>query len=132
MNEDLKNQFVSHSIAVKLKYLGFNENCLCYYRDYHDVLFVSSSLSGEIDAQCGHENKDSSAYSAPTWMQAIEWLIKEKSLILSIKFDQDRNCYEYSLISTQAKSPYCLAGGFESYFDALKTGIEETLKYLKK
>lgn len=67
----MKEQFVTYEIALKLKELGFNEECLAAFSDdeYHDLLHLCENQTG------GNFTIESFKYGtrAPLWQQAIDW-----------------------------------------------------------
>lgn len=73
----LKSQFVTYEIALKLKELGFDEECFCTY--YNRIL--SRNPSHKIDATpiqgkpyvWKNSKVHNSIVCAPLWQQAIDW-----------------------------------------------------------
>ena len=69
----MKKQFVTYEIALKLKELGFDEECFGYYsqndtNDMHYLCIYQEEdyfLSGDVPSIIGLE--------APLWQQAIDW-----------------------------------------------------------
>lgn len=68
----MEEQFVTYPIALKMKEMGFIEECFGIY--YYDGSFNEYIL----------EHKDTEGYSvcipAPIWQQAIDWLREKKHL----------------------------------------------------
>ena len=60
---DLRNYFVSKEQSVSLKELGFNDDCLAYYRYDGELIFKPANTSIEN--------------GAALIMQAIDWLSNE-------------------------------------------------------
>ena len=105
--KEIKEQFVTYEIALKLKELGFDEECLAYYSkegvyadiDYNKTNFVllSSKKMGELvghgsvnnslfkwlkenDKTSGELYTLSESVTASLWQQAIDFL-REKYLL---------------------------------------------------
>ena len=72
----MEKQFTTYEIALKLKELGFNEECLGIY--YYDGSFKKYIL----------EYKDTEEYlvciSAPLWQQVIDWFREEHNIHLAV------------------------------------------------
>ena len=62
---NITSQFVPYELAVKLKELGFDEECFGYYRI--DEKFVALTNYHE------NYNDSDSRISAPLWQQAFDW-----------------------------------------------------------
>lgn len=66
---EIKEQFVTYEIALKLKELGFDEKCLGMYgSEFEFVVDESSWRYAQI-------SKD--VLQAPLWQQVIDWLEKK-------------------------------------------------------
>lgn len=73
----MEEKFVPYELALKLKKLGFNEECLGYYdcTNLHTPELIILKMS----------NKDFMfGCSAPLWQQAFDWFIEEKDLYADI------------------------------------------------
>ena len=120
--KEIKEQFVTYEIALKLKELGFDEECLAYYskeaiyedKDGNKTNFVllSSKKMGEL---VGHGSVNNSLFkwlkennktsgelytlsesvTAPLWQQVIDWLDKNHGLF--IHFNKSYTCYNYQI-----------------------------------
>lgn len=79
-------QFVTYEIALKLKGLGFDEECFGVYYDYKgDPKLCFDSLFSNKDMII-HTNEHSyyALCLAPLWQQAIEWFLDVKDLHIEI------------------------------------------------
>ena len=78
----MKEQFVTYEIALKLKELGFDEDCINFYSFYPNIGW-SLSLLGVTNEDvveqmvCHHNIK---GIKAPLWQQVIDWF-REKHKI---------------------------------------------------
>ena len=68
----MKEQFVTYEIALKLKELGFGEECLARYEEYELVISQSNLIGKRKFIQ------------APLWQQVIDWFRNEKNLEINI------------------------------------------------
>ncbi|MGV6945027.1 hypothetical protein [Sphingobacterium kyonggiense] len=64
----MKNQFVPYELAVKLKELGFRDNCMMYYHNGNLVNYFNLSTT-----------------IAPLWQQAFDWFREKYGLICEPK-----------------------------------------------
>jgi len=79
----MRKQFVTYEIALKLKELGFNEECLLVYNSYKVLKHIISGTNPDIDDYISF-NKYDDRLPAPLWQQAIEWFREKHSLHISI------------------------------------------------
>lgn len=70
----MKDQFVTYDIALKLKKLGFNENCFAKINYRDDLVFCTDKL---ISNQFLHLS-----FAVPLWQQVVDWL-NEKGIYIS-------------------------------------------------
>ena len=64
----VKEQFVSYEIALKLKELGFNEECFGYYCKNKEFSFYGQNHLLEVVAEA-----NATIIPAPLWQQVIDW-----------------------------------------------------------
>ena len=78
----MQEQFCTYEISLKLKELGFNEECLGYYH-------VNEGYTKGY-AFCYSENTRTSDCSvlAPLWQQVIDWLRERYNLCIEIQCPQ--------------------------------------------
>jgi hypothetical protein len=76
----MKEQFVPHEIALKLKEKGFDEPCLGYFDPLYKKLVIWEN---------GSTNSTSTWVYAPLWQQVIDWL----SDVHNIEVDAMRYTY---------------------------------------
>ena len=89
----MKDQFVTHEIALKLNELGFDEGCICLYGS-EDI--YSDFTGGHLEDKSFTKNSelpDPSDHwvAAPLWQQAIDWFREEHDTIINIHIGRDRN-----------------------------------------
>ena len=78
----MQREFVTYEIALKLKELGFNEECLAAFSDdeYHDLLHLCENHTE------GNFTIESSRYriKAPLWQQVIDWFREKYGIYILI------------------------------------------------
>ena len=97
-------QFATYEIALKLKELGFDEECLAWY-------YLPANATNENDyilALDSETPENQVVYiKAPLWQQVIDWFREKHNLLISISrlndnyvyglFNIYRNCYVTSM-----------------------------------
>lgn len=112
----MKDQFITYNLAVKLKELGFDEECFSMYMGTH----FKSRCYGSIH-NC--ENKELFT-PAPLWQQAFKFLLrnlKNRELIVALEFDGEVTLWE--VITDDA---------YKTYNKILASGNKESLEKLIK
>ena len=71
----MEKQFVTHEIALKLKELGFDEECINeYWFTCKKLRFSFESIKNIYHYERSNsDNNDISLISAPLWQQVIDW-----------------------------------------------------------
>lgn len=124
--------FVTYDIALKLKELGFNEECVGYF---HSVEFSwVEDLTRGATTTNSQQNLYESDCTAPLWQQVIDWLLEKYSLIL--KLDVFYHKYEYSLNILMdsrggiASVRHAISND-EDYYKSREQAIIKTLEFIK-
>jgi hypothetical protein len=78
LEEEIHKEFVTCSIANRMRALGFNEPCLAWYNFGEIWVFGSDSL---LDSYAGDENRP----LAPTWQSAFRWFRSNYNLNGEVK-----------------------------------------------
>lgn len=146
--KNLEELFVSKEIAIKLKEKGFDEPCLAVYRGfnlYFDKMIsgYASDLSERTDFSTNSDfdkyflvNKTDENYwiTAPMLVQVIDWLREKHNIELgspkNIIFNGGKRHFRVSIYEI-GETKKCLLqqlSGFNEYYEALNTGIEQALK----
>jgi len=87
----MKSQFVNYEIALALKELGFDEECLRYYGLKRYSLTteyatdIGELLTEKIFRYLSSYQKDLKLLKAPFWQQAIDWLREKHNVDIIIK-----------------------------------------------
>lgn len=75
----MKEQFVTYEIALRLKELGFDEECFGYYTEQHDGSYFLCVYQEE-------EEFSKIRIGAPLWQQVIDWFY-DKGIFIIISMD---------------------------------------------
>lgn len=117
----IRNQFCSYKIALKLKELGFNEECLGYFRNNTKSFHLGEDTRVQKDS-----------ILAPLWQQVIVWFSEKHSIDLHINRGGIRDNwyigwrkFGYSYNHGDYSKP------FKSYHEAREQAILEAIEYIK-
>lgn len=82
----MESSFIPYELAVKLKELGFNENCLGYYGCWGEP---TKKYKKEYDVRLEFKSGNYSFFYeefclAPLWQQAFDWFRNEYNLYADI------------------------------------------------
>lgn len=84
----IKDQFATYEISLKLKELGFNEECLAIYINLVLKPIIQKPISGEFNYKFKSVRNsvivNSENCSAPLWQQVIGWLREKHGLLIHI------------------------------------------------
>lgn len=125
----MKKQFVTYEIALAVKELGFNEECLaCYTPHLGNGIFelISKGSSNEKSAFNERFIKANAinGCSAPLWQQVIDWLNKEYDIKFSFPYwtnsDKLPECmrdkYDCAIFVTDGKAIPVKNNKMDSYY----------------
>lgn len=114
----MEKEFVPYDLAVKLKDLGFNEECLAmYFRTSQNLKFGKIGHKPEFWGT----NDKSTGVMSPLWQQAFDWFEKEYKLFASFdKVDNTRAYYfDFSIVKSNERE-YC----DELFIDSAKRDLD--------
>jgi hypothetical protein len=127
----MKEQFVTYEIGLKLKEIGFNEECMAGYLLQTATLFsdIPHTLDGNI-----HKNSEGSFTCAPLWQQCLEWFECEHWVDFWAVPILTSNPKQYEcFIMYRGKEISCEILDirfFNSYNEARQTAIEKILTFI--
>jgi len=82
----MENEFVPFELAVKLKELGFDKNCLAYFEgDKISFAFDDGSSASLVELKNSKYNT-----VAPLWQQAFDWFREKHLLHTVVEFSELR------------------------------------------
>lgn len=89
----MEKEFVSYDLALKLKELDFDEECLGYYRSPTNRIIYGFELHNTPEHVL--------IVKAPSWQQAFDWFREKHNLFVKIDFFQSDEFkgidYDYSI-----------------------------------
>lgn len=102
----MEKEFVPYELAVKLKELGFNEECFCIWNREHSLRF--NNLYNPIDRnKSGKLTKNGGKYPAPLWQQAFDWFKEKYAYFTSFDYQHDENNgFFYCIINIEDEEFY--------------------------
>ena len=135
----MKKQFVTYEIALKLKELGFDEECLVYFNNdkYRDLICTcENGMDGDFTVH--HYSGD---VNAPLWQQVIDWF-DNKNIIIGIDINPGTLFYRVHLYKRYYHNPgrlvirkYFLSGEFNNFIskeEARKQAILKAIELCKE
>lgn len=109
----MEKQFVTYEIALKLNKLGFNEECLGYFRNNTKSFHLGEDTRVQKDSVL-----------APLWQQAIDWFREEYNIHISLL---PHNDVEFGIRIRYNKSTL-IHGGYKTYEEAREQAILKAIK----
>ena len=84
--KEMENQFVPYELAVKLKGLGFDEECFGYYNSKGTLRYQGQvePLGGMDVQEMSNEVVNSKYCSSPLWQQSFDWFRGNHNLYIII------------------------------------------------
>ena len=145
----MKKEFLPYQLALELKELGFNEECLALWqskRKGEPYININSPKNIKALLSCSINNSDVEyIVSAPLWQQAFDWLREKYDIEINItrmppeaikssfnkgnKRIKKYNMWVWSLNGNpRIENPSLF---FDNYEEALEIGLQEALKLIK-
>jgi len=101
----MKEQFVPLYIALKLKELGFDEQCLAYS-------FIGNTGTNvdtfHIDHDCLYWNHKEMCIAHPLWQQVFDWF-RNKKVLIEVSAIDDWNYWSATIYMEDCMSPFFVA-----------------------
>ena len=131
----MKKQFVTYEIVLKLRELGFDEECLYAYYHLSDLNNFKKNDYVLVGDRNNTQLKND-RISAPLWQQAIDWLREEHKLHVAVlpyknveEGDEIALCFYYTLTNLNENLNICLnaddLGASKENFDTPEIAREE-------
>lgn len=99
----MEEQFVTYKIALKLKALGFDEECFGYYTPINKMYFMYLQISFG-DSTCAVRNSDFTkaiyTMSVPLWQQVVDWFREKYYIHIEMRChrEYEKDYFTYNLI----------------------------------
>jgi hypothetical protein len=126
----MNKQFVPYTLALKLKELGFDEECLGRWL----VVTEWEKPTGEIKLQLNikAEKWDKNQCSAPLWQQAFEWMREKHELVVDWNHSQYDNAGSYIGVSIKnIHLEETIVGVYKSYEEAQEECLTKLIEIVK-
>ena len=144
----MQKQFVTYEIALKLKELGFDEECINeYWFTCEKLRFSFESIKNIYHyKRSNSDNNDISLISAPLWQQVIDWFREKHNIHIEIELtdntmqfyyqycivdSKNRECHDEDMID-QATRIYNYNERFNTYEEAREQAILKTIELCQK
>ena len=122
----MKEQFVPYDLAIRLKELGFDEECFDYYIPNGKAIshiFNNSFELKKYNSETNHIYGDIELVSRPLWQQCWDWFRYKYGLEIDFTFhtnyleNGDNNVYEINVQNRNSGELYLLTplNGFKTY-----------------
>ena len=131
----MEEEFVTYEIALKLKELGFDEECLAYFNNdkYRDLICTcENGMDGDFTVH--HYSGD---VNAPLWQQVIDWF-DNKNIIIGIDINPGTLFYRVHLYKRYYHNPgrlvirkYFLSGEFNNFISKEEAREQAILKAIE-
>lgn len=110
----MKDQFIPYELAVKLKELGFNEECIATFDE--DENFELQDFEQNYDTFPSH------IIAAPLWQQAFDWFRDKYGLHIWFPYSEYQSVFYSYVVKRQGGESYS-----EKNFKTSKEAIEACL-----
>ena len=118
----MSKEFVPYELAVKLKALGFDEECLSYYFN-KQLSFGSKTAYGEV-------------VEAPLFQQAFRWFREKCELFHSTNYQDDNSgpgSFDYEILDKRGKHQQDDdAPEFDTYEEAELACLEKLIEIVEQ
>ena len=104
-------QFVTYEIALKLKELGFDEECFAIFfkgilNNGRTVNYISDDWQSSFyKNKINSESNSIDIVSAPLWQQAFDWFREKHNMYIEITYEgglqKDTSLYSFQIWSNQ-------------------------------
>jgi hypothetical protein len=134
----MKEEFVSHEIAKKLKEKEFKEKCVAYYYPSgYELVFNQTAFRGAIVEDCLYSYNSlpvecfgSELIDAPTIHQVLKWLRKEKHTYIYVDVCKEGWFFEVKCLRSFYMINTVFFDKHKSYEEAALAGIEYVIDNL--
>ena len=119
----MEEQFISYESSLKLRNLGFDEDCFGYYVGKDRRVFLLDDV--DVPSTSNFKLSSKISFRAPLWQQAFDWFCEKYRLSGTVQyFLNDYWCYTINDMKNIHES--------NRLFTEFKTKEEARLKLLEK
>ena len=126
----MEKQFVTYEIALALKELGFDEECLAYYAKpttKEDIeLFFTSGVYGWVK----QNNTILQKCTTPLWQQAIDWFREKAGYNIYLEYNSFRSWW-YTIAIQSPTDILATKMGEKSYYKIREQAILKAIELYK-
>lgn len=108
--------FITYDLAVKLKKLGFDEECFGFYDNKNKNLILL------------HTSKDKNSILAPLFQQVFDWFREKHNLHCVVDEYENPTSWGYLINNEELDEEY----NFETYEEARQACLEKLIELSKK
>lgn len=122
----MKKEFAPYELAVKLKELGFDEECAGLYEEVYnniELLYARPIVISYLLNTAKHEGRIYHC-KAPLWQQAFDWFREKYKLKVGIGINNKNLYYTYKIVMFETTEEY--------YKECFKTHQEARQACLEK
>lgn len=136
----MKEQFVPYKIALKLKELGFDEECLAYYYKHGNskkekLFYYPSQDEYDIDDHPYLEPNSKTNSDAPLWQQAFDWFRDKYNLVSEIfhnpEYEWKNWKYRFYWTTERLRLSNISDGHYETYEEARLECLKKLIKIVE-
>jgi hypothetical protein len=130
----MEKQFCTYEIALKLKELGFNENCI--------ATFGENQVFDLQDFEQNYDTFPSHIIAAPLWQQVIDWFRDKQNIKIELSFaNKDLNEHEFAVFGDFKEFVTCITDRiklgddrivYKSYPECREQAILKAIEFKQK
>lgn len=126
-----EEQFVPYDIALKLKMLGFDEECFGFFDDDHELQLNTLSKLDAFSIDFDDVESNLMYVQAPLYQQVIDWLRDVHGIHIIPDFGLGWG-YEFIPVGCVVDLPVGFEDGHNwNYYDARLAAIDKALTLIK-
>ena len=135
----MNKQFVTYEIALKLKKLGFDEECFAHY--CQNNLILKRAILKSSGMLYYHQNNinpnnqyGDRSVTAPLYQQVIDWCIEKYGISIEIGFAKEGSYHgkaEYHIYGIKNHNLLYHCGWWKNLSDARQFGILKAIELIK-
>jgi hypothetical protein len=135
----MEKEFVPYELALRMKQLGFDEECIAYYQKSavignDNILPISFTNMASDFNDYEYSKLGVPFYSAPTWQQAFRWFREKYQIHHRIDIqDLSENLYDYEILEVlDGFNDLHSGSSFKSYKEAEFVCLEKLIEIVEQ
>ena len=129
----IEKQFIPYDLAIRLKELGFDEECYCWYHTVDKELSALGVTNPDvIEAMVNHDKIKPRGIKAPLWQQAFDWFVENRNVHVSIEVICKNRRQQYKVVIRKVANfgSYIESRHTFGGFDTREEAKEKALQYI--